>query len=314
MKKRSISVIIPTLNRNKHLQKCLNSLINQTIKPDEIIIIDNSINKTAEDSILKYNKKNKKITIRYFFEKRKGTTYARNLGILNAKGEYLLFIDDDCVAEKSLIEIYLKAFKKNKIILGNVKDASNNIYSHLENLDTKYFFRKGLKKQKDKYYSFFLDSKNFAIKRSLVVKNNLYFNNNYAQYSIFEDIELGLRINFFHKKKILFEKNAVVYHSGRDNLYDHLKREWRKGRGNLYFLNDFISRYQNQIINKGEIKFLINFYRESSFYNYVAFIKKNIKKYSFCKKLFLLFLVIILNRVIFFLGFTYEVFKLKISK
>lgn len=305
MKKELISVIIPTLNRNKHLQRCLNSLINQTIKPDEIIIIDNSINKIAEDLILEY--KIKKIIIRYFSEKRKGTTYARNLGIINAQGKYLLFIDDDCVADKLLIENYLKALKKNKIILGNVKNYSNNIYSLLENLDTKYFFQKGLIKQKGGYYSFFLDSKNFAIKRLLVVKNNLYFNNNYAQYSIFEDVELGLRINFFHKKKILFKKNALVYHYGRDNLYNHLRRGWRMGRGYSYFLNDFMTRYQNRIIKKGKIKFLINFYRGNSFYNYLAFIKKNIKKYPFCKKLFLLLLAIF-DQAIFFLGFIYESF------
>lgn len=303
MKKKLISVIIPTFNRNKLLVKCLNSLADQTIKPDEIIIIDNSINKNAKDLFLKYKNKIKKIKIRYFSEEKKGTSFARNLGIKNAKGKYLLFIDDDCVADKFLIENYLKTLRKNLIILGGVRNGSNNIYSFLENLSTKHFFQKGYIKKRGCYYSFFIDSKNFVINRSFVFKNNLYFDNNYAPYGIFEDIEFGLRISLLLKKKIFFEKNAFVYHYGRDNFLDHFKREWRKGRGYAYFIKDFSNRFQRHITSKEEIEFLINFYKNDK----LDFIKKNVKKFSFKKKFFL-FLLIGFDYIFFSLGFFYESF------
>lgn len=303
MKKKLISVIIPTFNRSKLLVKCLNSLINQTIKPDEIIIIDNSVNKSAKDLFLKYKNKIKKVEIRYFSEKRKGTSFARNLGIINAKGKYLLFIDDDCIADKFLIENYLKALKKNPIILGGVRNGSNNIYSFLENLSTKHFFQKGYIKKDGGYYSFFIDSKNFVINRLFLLKNNLYFDNNYAPYCIFEDIELGLRISLLLKKKIVFEKDAFVYHYGRDNFLDHIKREWRKGRGYAYFIKDFSSRIQKHITSKEEIEFLINFYKNDR----LNFIKENVKKFPFKKKFFL-FLLIGLDYIFFSLGFFYESF------
>ena len=91
-----ISVVVPVLNGEKYIQRCLTSLLNQTYPNIEIVIIDNG---STDDSvnIIENNKDNR---IRLLHENRKGVSYARNTGLKNVKGEFVAFVDcDDWVEE-----------------------------------------------------------------------------------------------------------------------------------------------------------------------------------------------------------------------
>jgi len=108
-----ISVVICTLNRAAYLKKAIKSLLNQTIskKEYEIIIIDSdSIDdtKAVVESFCKYG------NIHYISEPKMGLSAARNVGIENASGDIVAFMDDDAMADESWLKEIINTFTKVK--------------------------------------------------------------------------------------------------------------------------------------------------------------------------------------------------------
>jgi glycosyltransferase involved in cell wall biosynthesis len=105
-----ISVVVPTHNDGKNITKCLESIFGQTypIEKFEVIVIDNS----SEDDTIK---KIKSFPVRVYEERGKQSSYAaRNLGVRNAKGDILAFIDADCIASSSWMEKGVEALRSKK--------------------------------------------------------------------------------------------------------------------------------------------------------------------------------------------------------
>lgn len=105
----SISAIICTRNRSHLLEKCVNSLINQSVdgKKYEIIVVDNNSTDDTRNVLLKYKKENE---INVIEEPEIGLSKARNTGWRASKGKYIGFIDDDAIASKVWLESALNCF------------------------------------------------------------------------------------------------------------------------------------------------------------------------------------------------------------
>tara|TARA_B100000902_G_scaffold24358_1_gene29320 strand:- start:14483 stop:15310 length:828 start_codon:yes stop_codon:yes gene_type:complete len=106
-----ISVVIPTFNRLSVLARALDSAINQTIKPHEIIVIDDGSSDQTRNWI-----RNKFPEINYFYQKNMGVSTARNTGIDMAKGDWIAFLDSDDEWDKAKLELQSKAIHNNKDI------------------------------------------------------------------------------------------------------------------------------------------------------------------------------------------------------
>lgn len=101
-KNKKISIIIPIYNGEKFLNRCLESIINQTYNNFEIIIINDGSTDRTQDIIEKYAKKDSRIiTIN---KKNSGVSDSRNLGILEATGDYITFVDADDWLEKNTLD------------------------------------------------------------------------------------------------------------------------------------------------------------------------------------------------------------------
>ena len=85
-----ISVIIPTYNRKKTLARAIQSVINQSLSPFEILIIDDGSN----DGTQEWVKENFQ-SIKYIYQNNRGVSSARNIGIENANGDWVAFLDSD---------------------------------------------------------------------------------------------------------------------------------------------------------------------------------------------------------------------------
>ena len=103
-----ISVIINVYNREKFIGKCIESVINQTYKNLEILIINDG----STDNTLKICESYKDERIRIITTENLGLSLSRNVGIDNAKGEYLYFIDSDDFVENDVIEYLYNLCKK----------------------------------------------------------------------------------------------------------------------------------------------------------------------------------------------------------
>lgn len=105
-----VSIIVPVYNTEKYLSKCIDSLINQTEKDIEILILNDGSTDGSESIIKSYD--DKRIT--YIKKENTGIGSTRNLGIKKAKGEYLMFIDsDDYIKNNCVEELYNYALKTN---------------------------------------------------------------------------------------------------------------------------------------------------------------------------------------------------------
>jgi glycosyltransferase involved in cell wall biosynthesis len=112
-KKPSVSVIIPVYKVEKYLQKCLDSVINQTLRDIEIVCINDASPDASMQILEEYAAKDRRVTL-IVFEQNKGVATARNAGIDAAKGEYLSFIDsDDWVDADFLEKLYSAAKREN---------------------------------------------------------------------------------------------------------------------------------------------------------------------------------------------------------
>ena len=107
-----VSIIVPVYNVESYLDKCLNSLVNQTLKDIEIIVINDGSTDNSQKIIDKYSKKYKNII--NITKENGGVSEARNLGLEKASGEYIGFLDSDDWIEPDMYELmYQKAKTEN---------------------------------------------------------------------------------------------------------------------------------------------------------------------------------------------------------
>lgn len=126
-----ISIIVPIYNAEKYLDKCLQSIINQTLGNIEILLINDGSTDSSLEICKKYSERDSRIKI--INKKNEGVSVARNLGIEKATGEYIAFIDSDDWIDTEFCERLYSSVKKEKAELG----ICNYIK---ENLDFKEFY------------------------------------------------------------------------------------------------------------------------------------------------------------------------------
>lgn len=104
------SIIVPVYNVESYLAECLDSILNQSCQDYEIICVNDASTDDSYDILLTYAEKNSQIKV---INNRcnKGLSFNRNLGICEAKGEYILFVDSDDMLIPEALEILAKALK-----------------------------------------------------------------------------------------------------------------------------------------------------------------------------------------------------------
>jgi len=106
----TISVIIPAYNYGQYIKRSIDSVLDQTVQPFELIIIDDGSTDNTEEIILKnYNDNDK---VKYFRKKNGGPASARNMGIAKALGDFVLLLDADDKLERNAIELLTEKIEK----------------------------------------------------------------------------------------------------------------------------------------------------------------------------------------------------------
>ena len=106
-----ISIIVPIYNASKYLKKCLDSLVNQTKKELEFILVNDGSTDDSESIIKSYNDNR----IKYFKRSNHGIGKTRNFGISKSTGKYIMFLDSDDYLEENACEIINKKIDKEKL-------------------------------------------------------------------------------------------------------------------------------------------------------------------------------------------------------
>lgn len=109
-----ISVIVPTYNRGHYLPDLIGSVWNQTYRPIELVIVDDGSTDDTESQVRKWkdrHESNGEWTLRYIFQENQGAQVARNRGLVEARGEYIQFLDSDDLIHPRKSEAQVQAFR-----------------------------------------------------------------------------------------------------------------------------------------------------------------------------------------------------------
>ena len=181
-----ISIIVPVYNTAKYLDKCIQTLIKQTLEDIEIIFIDDGSEDGSAEILKNYAKNDKRISILNQNHKRQGA--ARNYGLSIAQGEYIGFVDADDWVELDMFEkLYYQAKETDSDIvmcsMNTFEDGTNkiivNTYNTLDIFNQK-FFENSFTPQDTLNFIFNISVSpcNKIYRKSLIVKNNIKFPEN----------------------------------------------------------------------------------------------------------------------------------------
>lgn len=212
--KTKVSVIIPVYNGEKTLKQCLDSVLNQTYKNYEVIVVDNNSTDKTKEIIKELQKKNN--NVRYLFEPKRGRGVVRYKGEINAKGDIILMTDSDCIVPKNWIKEMIKSLKKYDAIQGFQEAASEGYWNNYNQLISEEKYRKeDMKNPIGK-----IDTKNLAIKKD-VLKKIGYTSQKYLSGN---DTYLSIKLaenNF----KVKFVKNIRVKHFHPNSLREVFRKQ-----------------------------------------------------------------------------------------
>lgn len=172
-----ISVIVPIYNVEKYLERCVESIINQTYKNLEIILVDDGSPDCCPKICDEYSKKDKRIKV--IHKENGGLSSARNAGLDVAKGEYVSFIDSDDVVDEKFIETLYNLCIENNCDISecnfqrfekDIVKSSNNceikVYTNHEMQERLYipeYFARGIVVWNKLYKKYLYDDVRFPI-------------------------------------------------------------------------------------------------------------------------------------------------------
>ena len=122
-----ISIIVPIFNTEKYLERCIDSIINQTYKNFEVILVDDGSSDSSGDICDKYAKKDDRIKV--FHQKNAGQQAARKKGVNEASGDYICFVDSDDFIDLKMLEKIMMLNHNYDLLCFGIKqiDSNNNI-------------------------------------------------------------------------------------------------------------------------------------------------------------------------------------------
>ena len=276
-----VSVIVPVYNVEKYIDKCLDSLVNQTLKELEIIIVNDGSPDNSEKIIKKYLKKYN--NIKYFVKENGGLSSARNYGLKYVTGEYIAFIDsDDYVSNDMYEKMYFKAKENN---FDMVVCDINYVYN-----DKIEIVNSGIKKDTNDIKSTYLNIHPAAWNK--IFKKDLFENNIYFKEGVwFEDVEFIYRL-LPYVKSIGVIHEAYNYYINREGsitntvnkkIYDYIYN--MNGIVDFYKENKIYFKYQKELEYVYVRYIYATFIKSILRYNYddykeaVLFAIENVKKY-----------------------------------
>ncbi len=168
-----VSIVVPAYNAEKYIDKCLKSLINQTLKDIEIIVVNDGSKDNTLEKVNKYSDKRIKLLN---LKENKGIGHARNEGIKKALGEYIGFVDSDDYVDKNMFEkMYEKASKEklDVVVCDFYKQIENTNQTIKEIIPD--FKNTNLKDNSNLLLDINLAPWNKIYKRKLIVDNKIRF-------------------------------------------------------------------------------------------------------------------------------------------
>lgn len=269
------TVIVINYNKALYLKKCLDSIINQTYKKFEIIVVDDGSTDNSKEVLDEYSNNEK---IKIFYKKNTGVADTRNYAITKVKTKYFMFVDSDDYIEKDLLETCNKykdydilCFKAYKIYEEDTKK---------EKLEKSLFDSINGSKALEKFIksrSFFLVPWGYIYNIDVLKKNKLKYKENY----VMEDIGLTPIIILKSKKVISIDYYGYFYVQTKSSVVrttDPKKIELNT-KSTLYHCYTLIKYFNKNIKNNKLKKIYCGYFAEFLLWYGTKLEKNELKKY-----------------------------------
>ena len=211
LEKKLVSVIIPVYNVEKYIKQCLESIINQTLKEIEIIIVNDG---TKDNSM--------KIVEEYIADKRikiinkenGGISSARNAGMEIAQGEYIYFIDSDDFVEKEVLSTLYENSENGKM---DIVFSNFSYYNDRTKKEKKAKFIFPFKENINKGYYYLYNGEEINVWNRLYKKEFLEkYNFKFIEGIIYEDQDFGFKTIMLAEKIKYVENYGYKYRTDRE--------------------------------------------------------------------------------------------------
>lgn len=207
------SVIVPVYNRPGEVKELLESLVAQTYKDFDVLIIEDGSDNDCASIVKDFNQL---LQITYYFKENSGQGFSRNFGFERAKGDWLVVFDSDCILPADYFEQVEAFLATNPVDAYGGPDRAHasftNIQKAISYSMTSLFTTGGIRGNKKHVGVFHPRSFNMGIHRKVFEKTGGYILPKKG-----EDIEFSIRIIENGFKTALIEK-AFVYHKRRTNF------------------------------------------------------------------------------------------------
>lgn len=231
-----VSVIVPVYNVEQYVEKCLETLVNQTLQEIEIIVVNDGSTDNSKQIVEKVrNQFPEKIV--YVEKENGGLSDARNYGIPHAKGEYIAFLDSDDYVEKDMYQkMYELAQKENSDM---VECDFYWEYPDKQKIDTGELYE-GKKEMLEKVR---VVAWNKLIKREILEKAKVQFPKGYR----YEDVPFTYKL-IPYLEKVSFLKEPCIHYIQREGSISNSQNE--RNREIFEVLQDVINYYKEKGIYK----------------------------------------------------------------
>ena len=229
-----VSIIVPVYNVEKYIRRCINSILSQSYRHFELLLIDDGSKDSSGKICDEYEKIDDRVIV--FHQKNQGVSSARNVGIQHSTGEYIVFIDSDDEIEKYFIEDLLQ-YKQFDIVLSGFKiinlDSRTIVNNFLGNL---VYNEEALSSS----FSTFLKKKIMLVpwaklyKTDIIKSNEIFFE---EKYKLGEDTLFNFRYFAFIKSLAVINKSDYIFYNYNHSilidmenalsLVNDLQKEWK---------------------------------------------------------------------------------------
>ncbi|MCI6196207.1 MAG: glycosyltransferase [Prevotella sp.] len=225
------SIIVPVFNRPDEVDELLQSLVGQTLKDFEVVIVEDGSEKPCKDVCDKYAGK---IDLKYFMKKNSGPGQSRNYGAERANGEYLIVLDSDVVLPEDYLKAVDNELNREPSDAFGGPDCAHDSFTETQKAIsysmTSFFTTGGIRGGKKKLDKFYPRSFNMGIRRDVYMRLG-----GFSKMRFGEDIDFSIRIFKAGCKCRLFPE-AWVWHKRRTDMRKFFRQVYNSGiaRVNLY--------------------------------------------------------------------------------
>ncbi|MGM9779327.1 MAG: glycosyltransferase [Prevotella sp.] len=225
------SIIVPVFNRPDEVDELLQSLVGQTLKDFEVVIVEDGSQKPCKDVCDKYADR---LDVKYFMKNNSGPGQSRNYGAEHAKGEYLIVLDSDVVLPEGYLKAVDDELRREPADAFGGPDCAHDSFTETQKAIsysmTSFFTTGGIRGGKKKLDKFYPRSFNMGIRRDVYMRLG-----GFSKMRFGEDIDFSIRIFKAGCRCRLFPE-AWVWHKRRTDMRKFFRQVYNSGiaRVNLY--------------------------------------------------------------------------------